>query len=333
MKIHYRKIENGIEIVRCYGTDSLVVLPKQIEDEPVIRVAAYTFSARKREEDEDVLEYQTECSFLSEGSEHLLAGLEVTEVVFPDSVESIGNYIFYGCKALKRLEFSNKLMDIGSGAFTGCDAISKLDVHLKGHEKSCVKEILGDLWQRIDVTFYCDKRNEIVNLVFPEHYEEAVENTPARILFTQHHGSGNNYRQCFTAKEVDYRKYDELFSVAKVYDKMELLIDLVFARLLTPCDLSEKHRRIYENYVRENLNEILQKLIKRNENSQEERKIFTILQEITRIGCWTKETLDLAVELCVTQEQAEIAAWLMNERHRLFPEPEKVKTKKKKFAL
>ena len=64
-----------------------------------------------------------------------------------------------------------------------------------------------DLWQRIDVVFYegCgnEERGKIsARLVFPEHYEEAVENTPARILFTQHHGSGNNYRQCFYNKEM-----------------------------------------------------------------------------------------------------------------------------------
>lgn len=91
-----------------------------------------------------------------------------------------------------------------------------MNVFLMDGEKSCVKEILGELWQRIDVTFYrnyvktvdrqdanlqnidpqivnrqsTDRETEIVKLVFPEHYEEAVENTPARILFTQHHGTG-----------------------------------------------------------------------------------------------------------------------------------------------
>ena len=267
MKIQYRKVNNGIEIVRCFGLESFVVLPDRIEELPVTRVSAYTFSARKREEDTDVLEYRTESDFLSDGEEHLLVGLAVQEVVFPDTVESIGNYIFYGCKALERIEFSDALMDIGSGAFTGCDKLSKLDVHLKAGEKSCVKEILGDLWQRIDVSFYYSDRNEKIDLVFPEHYEEAVENTPARILFTQHHGSGNNYRQCFTAKVVDFRKYDELFSVARVYDKTELLTDLAFSRLMSGRNLTEKSKKVYESYIVENMQDILQELIK---NSKEE---------------------------------------------------------------
>ena len=333
MRVQYRKIKNGIEIVRCYGTDSLVVLPEQIEDNPVVRVAAYTFSARKSEEDQDVLEYRTEDSFLTGDDECLLAGLNVQEVVFPDSVESIGNYIFYGCKALRRIEFSDALMDIGSGAFTGCAQLAKLDVHLNTGEKSCVKEILGDLWQRIDVTFYCKQRNEKVNLVFPEHYEEAVENTPARILFTQHHGSGNNYRQCFTSKEVDYRKYDELFAVAQVYDKTELLMDLAFSRLISQKSLSEKYEKAYENYLVDNMQEILRKMFA---DGLRESKRFAYLQEISRRKLWKLETIDAAVQLAVKNGMQEVAAWLMNERHLLFGQDEAERrpvSKKKRFAL
>ena len=51
---------------------------------------------------------------------------------------------------------------------------------LKG-EKSCVKEILGELWQRIDVAFsYEDQRDAY--FVFPEHYEEAVERSLIHIF-------------------------------------------------------------------------------------------------------------------------------------------------------
>lgn len=337
MKIQYRKVKNGIEIVRCFGTEPYVVLPTQIEGLPIIRVAAYTFSSRKSEEDADVLEYQTEDTILSENMDHLLAGIEVEEVVFPDTVESIGNYIFYGCKSLNRIEFSDTLMDIGSGAFTGCDRLSKLDVHLNKGEKSCVKEILGDLWQRIDVTFYYDDKKEKVDLVFPEHYEEAVENTPARILFTQHHGSGNNYRQCFTSKEVDYRKYDELFAVAKVYDKTELLTDLVFSRLISGKGLTEKCKRTYEDYISDNMRGILQKLIT---NNNSETKIFSYMQEMLQKRLLDIESLDLAIELSTDEGMQELSAWLMNERFHFATEAEKnssekvlVGKKRKKFAL
>lgn len=337
MKIQYRKVKNGIEIVRCFGTEPYVVLPAQVEGLPVTRVAAYTFSARKGEEDTDVFEYQTEDTILSANIDPLLVGVDVEEVVFPNTVEAIGNYIFYGCKSLNRIEFSDTLMDIGSGAFTGCDRLSKLDVHLNKGEKSCVKEILGDLWQRIDVTFYYDDKKEKVDLVFPEHYEEAVENTPARILFTQHHGSGNNYRQCFTSKEVDYRKYDELFAVARVYDKTELLTDLAFSRLISGKGLTEKCKKAYENYLLDNLQDILQKLMK---NEKSEVKAWLYMQEMMRKKLLNIEAIDQAIQLSTEERMYELSAWLMNERFQLTTEAEEMLTekksperKRKKFAL
>lgn len=331
MRIQYRKIKNGIEIVRCYGTDPHIILPKKIEDLPVTRVAAYTFSARKSNEDTDVLEYREGEIFSFRSDEHLLAGTEVLEVTFPDSVEAIGNYIFYGCKNLIKLEFSDSLQDIGSGAFTGCGKIEKLYVHMNKGEKSCVKEILGDLWQRIDVTFYYKEKGETVKLIFPEHYEEAVENTPARILFTQHHGIGNNYRQCFQAKEIDYRKYDELFPLALVQDKIDVLIDLVFSRLLYSRGLAKKYQVVYEQYLRENLQEIIQKVIC---GVDKEIEKFTIMQEISRRNLWERENLEFAIKMAVESKERELAAWMMNERHRLFGQvEEKVPVRRKKFAL
>lgn len=318
MKIQYRIKNEQVEIVRCFGTDSQVVLPAEVAGYPVHRVAAYAFSARKSKEDTDVLVYDTDDGLFSDG-QYLLAGNEIESVKFPDTVEQIGNYIFYGCKSLRKLEFSDALTQIGSGAFTGCGQLAYLKVHLLQGEKSCVKEILGDLWQRIDVTF-CFDGGRIVKLVFPEHYEEAVENTPARILFTQHHGTGNNYRQCFYNREMDYRKYDELFPLALAQDKPEVLADMVFCRLEYPHDLRKVHETMYESYIREHLPEVAGYLI--------EQEMLNWLNQISRRGLWSEAGLDEAIRVAAEMEKGEVLSFLMNEKHLLFPEK-----KRKKFEL
>ena len=189
MKIHYRVKNNTIEIIRCYGTDSRVVLPEEINGLPVVSAAPYAFSAHKDgEEDAETWESEDVISF---GEERLLAGEEVQEIVFPDTLKEIGRYIFYGCKKLERLEFSDTLMQVGTGAFTGCSGLKELVIHQKKGFKSCAKEILGELWQKIDVDFLYENGEtgeKRAHMVFPEHYDEAVENTPARILFTEYHG-------------------------------------------------------------------------------------------------------------------------------------------------
>ena len=191
-----------------------------------------------------------------------------------------------------------------------------MDVRFLTGRKSCVPEILGDLWQRIDAVFYePGSPAPAAYLVFPEHYEEAVENTPARILFTQHHGSGNNYRQCFYGKEMDYRKYDDLFYVAKAQDKTSVLSDLVFARLMYPAGLTGEAEEMYESYIREHGAKTAAYLTDTGN--------LAALREMSRRGLWTEAALDAAADHASagagTAERRSVLSFLMNEKHRLFP--------------
>ncbi len=319
MKFYYREENQSIEIIRCFGCDGKVVLPECIDGLPVEKVAAYTFSDRRDSEDREFLVYETEDHALFKGEEELLAGGNVEEIIFPDTVREIGNYIFYGCKKLRKLEFSDALVRIGGGAFTGCGGLAFLKVHMKSGRQSCVKEILGELWQRIDVTFCYEQEGRKAVLVFPEHYEEAVENTPARILFTQHHGSGNNYRQCFYNKVVDYRKYDSLFSVAAARDKADVLADMALWRLACPYDLSDNHKRSYENMIRDRYQEVVPYLIK--EEHFDQIKLFTAH------ALWDAGMLEFALETAAKMGRTEILSYLMNEKQKSFP------TVRKEFRL
>ena len=160
MKIYYREKSGGIEILRCFGIEGRVEIPGMIDDKLVISAAPYAFSSHMDEKEElknaslwevsDGLEFGRE--------EHVLAGNDVEEIVFPYTLKEIGRYIFYGCGNLKKLEFSDSLMQIGCGAFTGCHALEKLTVHMRQGKKSGVKEMLGEMWQRIDVNFLYERQ-------------------------------------------------------------------------------------------------------------------------------------------------------------------------------
>lgn len=317
MKVHYRIIDNDIEIVRCFGTDPEIVVPEEIDGRPVKRMAPYAFSARKDREDEDVLVFETDEERMFSSEEKLLAGQTLESVRLPDTMEEAGRYLFYGCRNLRELHFSDRLKNIGSGAFTGCRSLSALHVRLLDGDRSCVHDILGDLWQRIDVTFY--KGGTEARLVFPEYYEEAVENTPARILFTQHHGSGNNYRQCFYNKEIDYRKYDGLFYSARAQDDVNVISDLIFARLMYPEDLTKEAQKAYEDYVREHALPVAEHLT--------DTEDLAALKEFSARELWTRESLTGVVHYASGQGKRAVLAFLMNEKHRLYPE------RKKKYEL
>ena len=239
--------------------------------------------------------------------EHVLAGNDVEEIVFPYTLKEIGRYIFYGCGNLKKLEFSDSLMQIGCGAFTGCHALEKLTVHMRQGKKSGVKEMLGEMWQRIDVNFLYEY--EEARLVFPEHYDEAVENTPARILYTEYHGSGSNYRQCFYDKELNYQEYDRLFEMAVAMDKLEVLVDMSFGRLEFPYELTGKARENYREYIRKNLGDIAEYLVKQEDMHR--------LEVISSQKLWTLEGIDSALDCASKRKETEVSAFLMNERANL----------------
>lgn len=255
MQIIYRLLPEGAEIVKCFGTDGHIELPDMIGEHPVCTVASYAFSDRD-ESWEELYENGALCSVGEKlPGQYMLAGEAVESVVLPDTVRAIGKYVFYGCKCLTALAFSNKLTNIGTGCFNLCGSAMHITVRMNSGNQSCVKEILDELWQRVDVTLiYVD--GESAKLVFPEHYEEARENTPARMLYTHHHGSGNNYRQCFYNREMDFRKYDELFAVGKVYDRLPVLADLVFFRLLHPVRLRAEAEQAYRKFVAEREEEL-----------------------------------------------------------------------------
>ena len=74
--------------MRCFGIESRVEIPGFINGKMVVSAAPYAFSAHKDgEEDAETWESEDVISF---GVERLLAGEEVQEIGFPDTLKEIG---------------------------------------------------------------------------------------------------------------------------------------------------------------------------------------------------------------------------------------------------
>ena len=55
-------------------------------------------------------------------------GTEITKLLIPDTVESIGKYAFSRCSGLTSLELSSSVTTIGSSAFSGCNGLTSLEL-------------------------------------------------------------------------------------------------------------------------------------------------------------------------------------------------------------
>lgn len=253
MKFAYEIQNRTIKIWRCFSYGAEIEIPDRLAGYPVEELAPYAFSAHMAGEKLEEKIQSGEILLSKEDRGPALCGSRLKGIHLPATLRKIGAYAFYNCSGLEYFSFHGSLKDLGAGLFTGCHHVRQLLLTLDETGVSCLQEILMELNEELKLVIYRD--NEEARLVFPEFYEEGVENTPARILMTQMHGSGMHFRNCFYQKRFDFHVYDSCFFRAKAQENRDLVLELVLGRLRFPMGLGEEGRTDYEKYLREHLPE------------------------------------------------------------------------------
>lgn len=281
----------GVRILECRSLDSQAVLPDEINGLPVLELAPYLFSVHGNREDdaaagafwwpETGAEERTAESAKSLPAERTaepagrnrhpdipaLRGGRLEELRLPARLEKVGAYALYNCEKLKKLELYSTTLDWGAGVFTGCYGVEQVTIHADESRKSCMREVLAELRQALEVLYLPEKaadETEVeqreplpaatalsARLIFPEFFEEAVENTPARILVTETHGCGQKYRNAFVSTQFQFREYDSLFPHVQVQEPETLVARLALGRLMYPYRLEERYAERYREYLEE----------------------------------------------------------------------------------
>ena len=151
-QIHYQKTEKGIVITACFGNDGHIVLPDEIDGQPVVGLAPYAFSDCELSKDDFVFKSR-ETGMFEEIKR--LKTTDVLSVRLPEKIKEVGRYAFYRCKNLRKLEISDSLREIGGGALTGCRGIREVEIHFIEGEKSALKSIL----EEVRFSIYCTLKN------------------------------------------------------------------------------------------------------------------------------------------------------------------------------
>lgn len=220
--------------------DGVLRIPETIGGRPVTELAGYIFSdtVRGREQPPGIYE-----------GEEAVCGPKLKELTLPKGLKKIGPYAFYNCFNFRKLSCYSTVEDWGAGVFTGCSGLDRLDIRIVEGKKSCFKEILSELHQTLVVDWSKEEGTARARLIFPEFYEESVENTPARIIMREMHGCGHMYRYCFDGGAFNFQEYDRLFPYVKPQEKPGLVARMALYRLYWPWGLSEKARKDYQDYV------------------------------------------------------------------------------------
>lgn len=272
------------QVTACEELEGDIAIPEEVEGHSVGSLAPYAFSAKR-----------------------------IESLSLPRTLKKAGKYVFYRCFSLKKLCFSDEFTDIGAGAFTGC-RLEELEIDFYQGERSCLKFIVDEIRYALRVTlryYRFDGRLETARVVFPEHYEEAVENTPARIVETHYHGAGGYYRQSFYNKELNYPEYDSLFPLALAQEDEEILADIASYRLRFPYRLEKRAEERYMEYLARHMTQAGRQNVLRED--------MDMLKFFGERKLWDKEALTQAVETASEERKLEILACLMEQKRRLFP--------------
>lgn len=301
MEFEYEVKEDKILLKRCYGEEERVEVPEKIEGLPVTVLAPYIFSQARREPDQG----------------NAICGNQVKEIVLPESIREIGNYAFYGCYYLEKLTLSHQTKDIAGGAFTGCHHLKSLTFRMDHAAGYCMKDVLSEVHHELKAKLiYPDA---VCTLLFPEYYEEAVENTPARQLETQFHGSGYSYRQCFQDGVFQFGEYDRLFGDAQHLESEDFCIELAVSRLTDEYHLSEEAKGMYQSWLMEHRMSAAGWCL---EFEQDET-----LELLTTFIDWQEMELMELIEEANKKERLSMQSFLMDYKHQHFGK------KKKTFEL
>ena len=318
LKVQYRDAKDGgIEVLRCFSKEQQVVIPSEIEGKSVTKIGDYAFSAHKRKEDE-AKEITIGEDFFGNDEEEMFCGEAVKEVYLPQTVIEIGKYAFYGCVNFTTLGFSDSLLRTGAGIFTGCK-LQKIIYDVYEGKKSALRDVVRDTRFPLQVWINYKKEGRKSRLFYPEYYEEAVENTPARIVETHFHGTGYQYRQSFIKGEIDYKKYDDVFPVAAVQEDKDIIWEILTGRMLMPYSVSDFAWMQYEGYAKKHQCEMMEYL------KEEDQMPF--LNLMAEKDYFSKEGIEAAIEVASRKQKTELLSFLMDEQHKKF------KKKKKTFEL
>lgn len=307
LTIKYIIQEGSAVILSCSGSGGYLKLPDAIAGKPVRKLGDYCFSApeegmRNLTEKNEIKEIRLEGADDPFRLEALVTGKALKEICLPAELSAIGEYAFYNCTELEGIILGGGRLDFGNGAFMNCDNLRNLKFLSKPGNTTVLAGFLREIQGELKVTFESGEEKAV--FLFPEFYEESVENTPARVFHYLIHGAGYRYRQCLERGILNIDMYDSLFSTPEIQTEENTALDLALNRLKYPYQLTPGHRRQYIRYLLKHREETISRYIQENDT---EGLGFLKEEEIL-----APEWMDYAVRESIRRKQPECTGFLLN---------------------
>lgn len=319
LRLRYVACAGGAALLSCMGFGSAVRVPEEADGLPVRALCPYAFSspqsaAAHLPAGTKVRTVETEGDSAPGSEETFLGGSSLREAVLPTGIREIGEYSFYNCTSLSRVVFGAGEVRVGNGAFMNCGALRELVFDADPGGKTCLSGLLAEIQGEVRAVFRPEGRTEAV-WIFPEYFEESIENAPARIFEHFIRGAGYRYRQCFRGDRLDAEEYDGQFAAAGAEMEPRTALRIALERLRRPYRLSAAAKARYLGWLREHTSDAAVFFVDMDDPAG--------LSFLAERGVLTRESVERALKAAAEAGRAECLSVLLSEKHRRFAPKEK----------
>ena len=167
LQLEYEELNDGtVEITKFVSSSSTdIELPSTIDGKSVISIGDSAFNAYSIEACKNLTSIIIPNSVTSIGSDAFRGCTGLTSVTIPDSVTSIGTCAFYECTSLTDVTIPNSVTSIGDGAFEWCTSLTEIVVD--SNNKSYTSKD-GILFDKSLETIICYPGGKTGNFTIPD---------------------------------------------------------------------------------------------------------------------------------------------------------------------
>ena len=120
----YQILDDGtIEIIYYYGCDEVIIIPSEIDGRKVTGIKGFNLSNK-----ENIKSITIPDSVTSIGDSAFSGCRSLTDITIPDSVTSIGCEAFYNCSSLTNITIPDGVTSIGDSAFSFCRSLTDITI-------------------------------------------------------------------------------------------------------------------------------------------------------------------------------------------------------------
>lgn len=237
------KRAEGLYILRCQTSDSILKLPDGIDGESIIGLGDYVCAAREPDlSKRKIQEIHLTCGAHTPPAHDAQA---IHKVILPDTLRTIGSYTFYNCYHLKCLDLPASVQEIGYGVLMNCTDFHEVILRGNAAGKTCLPDLLGQTSGEVEVTLSLPSGQ--VRLLFPPYQEQWEDLTPAHVFQQRIEGAGYPYRQCFQNGVLSLIQYDMALERLMRIQDYATAVRVALNRLRWSAGLSEAARTVYED--------------------------------------------------------------------------------------